>query len=66
MKSQEQLILEYLQQGNSITQLEALNMFGDLRLSDRIFKLKAKGHNIDKVMVPVAKRKRVAAYFIVD
>jgi Helix-turn-helix domain len=44
--SQEDMILEYLRKGNSITPLEALNMFGCFRLGARIWDLKSKGHNI--------------------
>ena len=45
-KSQKENILEYLQIGNKITPLEALNNFGCFRLSSRIFDLRQKGHNI--------------------
>ena len=45
-ESQNKLILEYLEIGNKITALEALNNFGCFRLSSRIFDLRQKGHNI--------------------
>ena len=45
-ESQNKLILEYLEIGNKITPLEALNNFGCFRLSSRIFDLRQKGHNI--------------------
>lgn len=44
--SQQDEILEYLKTGKTLTPLEALNMFGTLRLSALIFNLKAEGHNI--------------------
>lgn len=44
-------ILEYLKQGNSITPLEALKMFGSFRLGAVIFELKKEGYNIITRMV---------------
>ena len=40
MKTQKQQIREYLEAGNSITQLAALNDFGCMRLADVIFKIR--------------------------
>lgn len=45
--SQEKQILEYLQAGNKITPIDALNMFGCFRLGARICDLRNKGYNID-------------------
>lgn len=45
-KSQTELILEYLRQGNTITPIEALQKFGCFRLGARIWDLKDAGHNI--------------------
>ncbi len=39
-KSKKAKVLAWLQEGNSITQLEALRMFGSFRLGDIIFKLR--------------------------
>lgn len=39
-------VLNYLKKHGSITQLEALNLFWDWRLSDKIYRLKKEGHNI--------------------
>lgn len=61
-KSQEKRILEYLLEGYTITQLEALQMFGCMRLSGRIFDLRNKGFNIEMTIVTTKKRKRVAQY----
>ena len=44
--TQNQRILEYLKSGKKLTPLEALNKFGCLRLSARIFNLKEHGHAI--------------------
>lgn len=37
--TQSNQILEYMRQGNSITPLEALNLFGCMRLGARIYDL---------------------------
>jgi len=62
-KSQEQLILEYLRTGKSITPLDALRLFGCMRLSGRIFDLKKKGHRIEEMDTEV-NGKRFARYFL--
>lgn len=46
MKTQSEMILEYLQSGRTLTQLEALNRFGCARLASRIHELREDGHNI--------------------
>ena len=61
--SQNTMILNHLEQGNSLTALDALNMFGCFRLSARINDLKSRGKKIDKTMIDV-NGKRVARYFI--
>ena len=50
-ESQSQRILAYLQQGNSITPIDALELFGCFRLSARIADLRHLGYSIvtDKV-----------------
>lgn len=60
-KSQEKRILNYLQNGGKITPLEALNKFGCLRLSGRIYDLRRKGYNIKSNRITVNK-KQVAQY----
>ena len=45
-QSQSQLILSYLQEGKSITPIDALNMFGCFRLSARIADLRKLGYKI--------------------
>ena len=44
--SQAANILAYMQQGNPITALEALDLFGCFRLAARIKDLKDQGHSI--------------------
>lgn len=50
--SQTQMILAYMRDGNSITPIEALNMFGSFRLGARIA-------DIAKIVGYPPKRKRV-------
>lgn len=45
-QSQAHQILEYLKQGNAITPLDALRLFGCFRLSARIADLRDCGHSI--------------------
>lgn len=45
-KSQKQLILDYLLEGNEITPMDALNKFGCFRLGARIADLKKDGYDI--------------------
>lgn len=62
-KSQAQRILEYLQLGNGITPLEALNLFGCFRLSARIADIKKQGYPVVSEVVSV-NSKRVARYHL--
>lgn len=49
--SQSNLILNYLKTGRELTPLEALNLFGCLRLGARIYDLKKSGYNISSRFV---------------
>lgn len=62
--SQCKMIAEWLNKGYSITSLEALRMFGCLRLSSRIWDLKERGMNIQKKTIVLPNKKRVCEYFI--
>ena len=65
--SQNKRIAEWLKSGNSITAMEALNMFNCFRLASRITDLKQKfGLRIvtDRVMTPSGKR--VASYKLAE
>ena len=62
-ESQNKRILEHLSLGCTITSLEALTLFGSLRLASRINDLKNKGHNVISEMVQVGNnKKKVARY----
>lgn len=60
--NQEDAILKHLQQGNTLTPLDALRLFGCLRLGARIWDLRQKGHNVEMKVVEVANGKHVAQY----
>ena len=55
-KSQKESILEYMADGNSITQLDALSLFGCARLAARIGDLRKDGYPIRSKMVKVPTR----------
>ena len=56
-------VLSYLKKGNRLTSLEAVKMFGTLRLAARILDLRDKGHQIESVTVERGEKK-VAQYFM--
>lgn len=56
-------ILEYLQSGNTITPMEALNFFGCSRLSARIWNLKEAGYKI-KTKIIGKNGKHFAEYYM--
>lgn len=61
--TQNQLILDWLKSGRSITALQALMWFNCFRLASRINQLKNQGHNIKVEMVYTAmSNKKVAKY----
>lgn len=60
--SQNERIREYLENGNKLTALEALELFGCMRLPSRIHDLKMRGLNIIREMITTASGKRVAQY----
>lgn len=60
--SQNKMIEEWLRAGHSITPLEALRMFGCLRLSGRIWDLREKGMDIVSRKIQISPRKRVSQY----
>jgi len=63
-KSQCDMIADWLAQGYSLTSLDALRLFGCLRLSSRIWDLRERGMNIQKKTVVLPNKKRVCEYFI--
>ena len=62
--SQASQIAAYMMQGNKITPLEALNLFGSLRLSAVIFVLRERGYKIQVERVKTNTGKWVAQYWI--
>ena len=66
MNTQTQNILEYMQQGNSITPLEALNLFGCMRLGARIFEIKRSGYVVITKVKAVNGHKHVAEYSLAN
>lgn len=62
--SQNQEILEHLKTGAILTPMEALNMFGSLRLAGRIYELKQKGWPIYCDRLNVGEGKIVGHYYL--
>jgi hypothetical protein len=63
MKSQNKQIKAYLEEGNSITAIQALEKFGCFRLAARIKDLKETGMVIDKAMIANNEGKHHAVYW---
>lgn len=57
-------IRDWLQRGNKLTSLEALNMFGCMRLASRIHDLRERGLDIHKERIQVPSGKYVTQYSI--
>lgn len=57
-------IKDWLLQGNKLTSLEALNLFGCMRLASRIHDLREKGLNIHTERIQVPSGKYVTQYSI--
>ena len=62
--TQKSIVRQHLLEGKSITQLEALNLCGSLRLSAIIFDLREEGLPIITEKLQVSPRKRVANYYL--
>lgn len=58
--TQNEMILNHLKRNRSITQLEALNRFGVMRLASRIDELRQIGMNIETELVSVETKRGVA------
>lgn len=63
LTSQSAQILDWMQKGNAITQLQAMRKFGCLRLSARIFDLRADGHEVERVTVKTKNRNGYTTQF---
>lgn len=64
-EAQKVSILEYLKKGFWITPLEALTMFGCLRLGARIYDLRKEGNEIISEPYITPQGKRVAKYSMI-
>ena len=65
-ESQNKRIFAYLMEGHRITSLEALNLFGCMRLASRISDIR-RYHpevNIKVDMIETATKKKVAQYYV--
>ena len=63
--SQKKQILAYMKEGNRITPIEALNLFGCFRLPARIADIKADGISVKSEFVKVGPHKKsVKAYWL--
>jgi hypothetical protein len=58
------MILEWMQKGYSITSLEALNLFGCMRLASRIHDLRERGYDINTCKIKTNTGKWVTEYTI--
>ena len=54
--SQAQRVIDYIEENGSITQLQALNDIGVMRLASRISELKKQGYSITSELVTVVNR----------
>jgi len=66
MESQNKQIKAHLEEGNSITAIQALEKFGCFRLAARIKDLKETGMVIDKAMIANNEGKHHAVYWEVS
>lgn len=62
--SQKAMVRSHLLDGKPITQLEALKLYGSLRLSAIIYDLRDEGIPIEMERICVSPRKRVGSYYI--
>lgn len=63
-ESQCMQIYGYLQDGNTLTSLEALNLFSCFRLASRISDLRSRGVDVKKRTIVTESGKRIAQYYI--
>ena len=61
-ESQTKQIRKHLDEGNSITAFEALQLYGCFRLASRMHELKENGYPFIKEMIKVNNGKRIAEY----
>ena len=64
--SQNKEIKEYLNHGNRLTSLDALNLFGCMRLASRINDLKKEGMLIGSKTITALNGKRYSEYYALN
>lgn len=62
--SQSRAIIDYLETGKTLTGLEALKLFGTMKLASRISEICASGYVIKKDWFVTNNKKRVRLYYI--
>ena len=62
--SQTSLLKQHLEAGKTITSLEALRLYGCLRLSARMHDLRSTGLGVEARTITTLSGKRVAEYYI--
>ena len=67
-ESQNKRILDYLKKGNRLTSLEALKMFGCMRLASRISDIRKNHPDINIVVdrIETSNKKKVAQYYVLQ
>lgn len=63
-KSQNDMVLEHLMTGRSITPLEAIGVYGIYRLAARVCELKKSGHVIESEVRRDKNKKPYARYYM--
>jgi hypothetical protein len=64
IESQNKQILRHLQSGKTITALDALRLYGCLRLSGRIYDLRRSGQPIQERTITTLTGKHISEYFM--
>ena len=61
---QNKLILQYLKDGGKLTGLEALRLFGTMKLASRVSELRDEGHDIKSKTIMTRNGKHVSEYWM--
>lgn len=61
-QSQKAAVLAYLREGNSLTPMDALRLFGSMRIGARIYELKQEGYDVRSELIKLPSGKIVAQY----
>lgn len=64
LTAQQRILVRHFQRGMGLTQLEAIGVYNMYRLPARVFELKDKGYNVQRVLKTDPTGKRYAKYFI--